>query len=389
MHAGKNVMSRKARQLLSSAGLVDNGVSGAVGSRNATGVQYIDDIEFLTIGLLKKLFKARAVEYRAMSGSLANGIALIALTEPGDTIMVVSRKNYGHYSYGPEGYPRPLGLRVEEIPYTDDGSQIDPDAFRLKAEALQPRLIIVGTSIFLFPAPLTEIRRIADAVGAKVLYDGAHVLGLIAGGQFQDPLSEGADLLVGSTQKTLPGPIGGILACNDSLIAERISWATNVLFSNYCNNRVAAMALSAAEMLQYGRNYAERIAGNAIALAQALDEEGLPVLGQEKGYTASHQVLLDATGLNGAKAVADILEKVNIICTRFALSSDYPDRVGRPNGVRLGVSAVSRLGMGTAEMRQISRWIRQALDEPQAAEQIREHVKALASRFRVVHYSFD
>ncbi len=102
--------------------------------------------------------------------------------------------------------------------------------------------IRVGTFIHLFPTPLAAIREVADSIGSKVMYDGAHVMGLIAGQCFQDPLSEGAHLLTGSTQKTLPGPIGGVLACNDPEIDKKIVEATDGLLSNYANNRVAAVS---------------------------------------------------------------------------------------------------------------------------------------------------
>jgi len=389
MHAGKNVMSHKAIQLLASPGWVDNGVSGNIGSRNATGMRFIDELESLTVALLRKLFGARYVEYRAMSGSVANGIALSALTSPGDTIMVVPRRHYGHYTYAEDGYPRHLGLRVKEIPFTDDGFELDIEAFKARAIELRPSLIVVGTSIYLFPTPLTEMRRIADSMGARIIYDGAHVLGLIAGGQFQDPLSEGAHILVGSTQKTFPGPIGGVLACNDDDIAAQVSRTTSALFSNYCNNRVASLAISAAETMRFGREYAARVLSNARAVAEALDSEGLLVLGKAYGYTASHQVILDTKSIGGAKRAVELLERVNIICTRFALSSDYPHSLKNPNGIRLGVSAVSRLGMGSNEMKKIASYIKLAFTYPERAEEVKRDVRDLAARFRTVHYSFD
>lgn len=389
MHAGKNVMSHKARQLLSSPGLVDNGASGTIGGRHAAGAKFIDEIESLTVALLRKLYHAHYIEYRAMSGSVANGIALSALTRPGDTIMVVPRRHYGHYTYSEGGYPRHLGLQVKEIPFTEDGFQLDIEAFRARAMELRPSLIVVGTSIYLFPTPLEEMRRIADSIGARIMYDGAHVLGLIAGGQFQDPLSGGAHILVGSTQKTFPGPIGGILVCNDKEIASQVSHVTSSIFSNYCNNRVAALALSAAEMVRFGQEYALKVVSNARALAEALDNEGLPVLAKAYGYTASHQVILDTMSMGGAKRAAELLEKANIICTYFSLSSDYPNYLKNPNGIRLGVSGVSRLGMGSDEMKQIARSIRQVLTNPNRAKEVSRDVRNLAARFCKVHYSFD
>lgn len=389
MHAGKNIMSQKARRLLANAGLVDNGTSGSIGNRNPTGTLYIDQLETLSVSLLRKLLKARFLEYRAMSGSIANCIALAALTEPGDTIMAIGKKHHGHYTCSKEGYPKYLCLNVEDIPFVGNSPEIDLYALKTKVEKVNPRLLIVGTSIFTFPVPLKEIRKIADEAKAKILYDGAHVLGLIAGGKFQEPLAEGADILTGSTQKTFPGPIGGVLACNSEEIFTKVSRTTSSMFSNYCNNRVAALAMSAAEVMRFGVDYAGQVVKNAVALAEALDEERLPVLHKEKGYTASHQVLLDAKSIGGAKNVAKILEKANIISTRFFLSSDDLSSIKDPNGIRLGVSAVTRLGMKEQEMKKIAHFLRRALDHPEQLEDIKGRVIKMVADFPFVHYSFD
>jgi glycine hydroxymethyltransferase len=341
------------------------------------------------VALLRKLFRAKHIECRAMSGSVANGIALCALTKPGDTMMVVPRKHYGHYTWAEGGYPRHLGLRVEEIPFTQDGVKIDTDTFRERAGRLRPALIVLGSFIHLFPTPLGEIRQIADSVGAKVMYDGAHVIGLIAGQVFQDPLSEGAHILVGSTQKTLPGPIGGVLVCNDDEIADRVFSTTSALFSNYGNSRIAALAIVASEMLRFGKEYAAAIVGNARALAEALDAESLPVLGKAQGYTASHQVILDGSRWGGAKQVVDLLEKANIVSTRFALSSDYPHSLQNVSGVRFGTSTVTRLGMRDKEMQRIARSIGKVLHNAESADKIGRDLSELAKQFSKVHYSFD
>jgi glycine hydroxymethyltransferase len=389
LHAGKNIMSQQAREVLASPGLVNNSVSGAIGRRNASGTCFIDEIESLTVHILRELFRAKYVEYRGMSGSVVNGIALCALTRPGDVIMVVPKKNYGHYTFSEKGYPRHLKLRVEEIPFTNDSAEIDMGAFRKRVKEVKPSVIVVGTSIFLFPPPLKEIRDVADSVSAKVLYDGAHVLGLIAGRSFQAPLAEGAHILVGSTQKTFPGPIGGILACNDEEIAHEVFRVTDGLFSNYGNNRIAALAITAAEMLRFGRDYTKAIAENSRALSVALESAGFDVFGKSHGYTVSHQVTFDANFCGGANSAREILEKANIISTHFALTKDYPNSLENPNGLRLGVSTVTRIGMGAREMKKIAEFIYEALRGSQKVNRIKHEVQELAADFQTVHYSFD
>ena len=254
---------------------------------------------------------------------------------------------------------------------------------------VRPVLIIVGTFIYLFPTPLAEIRQVADSVGAKVMYDGAHVLGLIAGRHFQDPLSEGADILVGSTQKTLPGPTGGVIACNDKEIIEKVLSVTNALFASYGNSRIAALGMTAAEMLHFGREYASAIFRNARALAETLDAEGFHVLGKPLGYTASHQIIFDAAPWGGGKQVMEVLEGANIHCSYFALTSDYPHSIDKGNGVRFGVSVVTRLGMREKQMKEIGGLIRKALCDPKQKDRVKGEVGDLATQFKRVQYSFD
>ena len=179
---------------------------------------YIDQVEEIAIQLAKKLFNAEFADVRAISGVIANLIVYTAFTEPGDHIMSISIPSGGHISYakkklwGTAGKVR--GLKVHYFDFDEKEMNIDVDGTAKKVKRLEKqgkriKLFIMGASVFLFPEPVKEIREIADEIGAYIHFDGAHVAGLIAGGKFQDPLREGADVFTISTHKTLPGPQGG------------------------------------------------------------------------------------------------------------------------------------------------------------------------------------
>ncbi|MBI4182958.1 MAG: aminotransferase class I/II-fold pyridoxal phosphate-dependent enzyme [Proteobacteria bacterium] len=361
--ASHNCLGPVAKALLSSS-VADNILSGELGARNHSGGAWIDDLDTLVVELCKRIFGAVRVEYRAMSGAQANGLALAALTRPGDTVMALARRHGGHRTYREDGYSSVLGIRLRDIPYDERADAIDLNRLEEVARRERPRLLIVGTAELLFPYPLKELRAIAAAVGARLYYDGAHILGLTAGGAFQDPLREGAEILVGSTQKTLGGPIGGLIMTTDEAAGAEITRLTTGLVSNYHNNRVAALAVSLAEMARFGRAYAAQVVDNARALATALDREGVPVVGKERGYTASHIVLLDTTALPVGEAAFKRLEEARILTTRVPLAHTYPER----RGIRLGTAAVTRRGMREEAMSRIATLIgRVVTGEPAGA----------------------
>jgi glycine hydroxymethyltransferase len=354
--ASHNYLSPDARALLSSS-VADQILSGMVGKRGHSGGAWIDALDTLVIELCKRIFGAKWVEYRPMSGAQANGLALTALTRPGDRVMALPAKYGGHHSYREDGYSGGLGVHVQDIPYDERADAIDLNRLEDVVRRERPKLLIVGTAELLFPYPLRELRAIADLVDAKLFYDGAHILGLAAGGQFQDPLREGTGILTGSTQKTLGGPIGGLILTADKEVGAEISRVTSSLVSNYHNNRIAALAVTLAEMAHFGREYTAQIVSNARALAKSLDREGLHVVGKEKGYTDSHIVLLDTTKLPVGSAAFRRLEEARILASRIPLPHIHPKRLG----IRLGTAAVTRLGMQEEAMSRIATLIRRVV----------------------------
>ena len=379
--ASHNRLSPKALAMMSSS-VAEHIMSGRLGAREHAGGAFIDAIDSVVVQLSRALFGAGAVEYRAMSGALANGLALFALAKPGETIIALPARHGGHYSYREAGYAGARGLRVLDIPCREADGSIDLEALAAVAKRERPRAIVVGTAWMLEPLPVAELRAIADSCGAMLVYDGAHILGLVAGGQFQHPMREGAHILTGSTQKTLGGPIGGLVLANDSALGELISNATSGVISNYHNNRVAALAVTLAETARFGHPFAAQIVHNARTLAQALAECGVPVVGRRPLFTASHVVLIDPRNLRNADHAFRRLEAARILTTRVPLPQTYPER----RGLRLGTPAVTRTGMGPEEMRAIATLIKRVLIDQEAPERVAPDASALAEAFPDVRY---
>ena len=380
--ASHNHLGPKARAILSSS-LADQILSGAPGQRSHSGGAWIEALDSMTASLCKRIFGAASVELRPMSGAQANGVALAALARQGDTVIAQPARHGGHKTYRENGYAGLLGLRVLDIPYDDALGAIDLNQLEDLARVNRPKLLAVGTASLRFPLPLSDLRAIAGRVGAKLFYDGAHILGLVAGGQFQHPLREGADILTGSTQKTLGGPIGGLVLTGDDGEGREISRATSRQISNYHNNRIAALAITLAEMEKFGRDYAAQVVANARALARGLDQAGVPIADLERGHTDSHIVVFDTTKLKTGDSTFARLEQARILSSRVELPATHPEH----RGIRLGTSAVTRIGMKEADMARVAKMIgRVAGGEP--PERVAGDVTDLARSFPTVQYCF-
>jgi glycine hydroxymethyltransferase len=230
-----------------------------------------------------------------------------------------------------------------------------------------------------------EIVAIAEEVGADVLYDGAHVAGLIAGGEFQAPLAEGAAVLTGSTQKTFPGPVGGIVVSRDVATAERIRRVTRARLDNYQNNRIAALGYVFAEMLAFGSVLARSIVESARTLAKALAAEGLSVVGERLGYTASHMVLVDTSEVVGDAGAR--LEAIGLLVTATEIWPDRPGAPARPC-LRFGANEIARLGFDVQSLCELASTIAQALRGCEPEIGLRQRVERLIHSHRSVPRRF-
>ena len=232
--------------------------------------------------------------------------------------------------------------------------------------------MIFGASLITFPYPVRELAEVAHENGAQVGFDGSHVMGLIAGEHFQDPLKEGASALFGSTHKTLFGPQGGIILADKEHGEIMKAKIYPTFVDNAHWNRIAALAL--AEMKKFGKAYAEQVIRNAKTLAGALCDHGFPVTCQHLGFTQSHQVLLDYGGFEQGRVVAERLQCANIIVDC---------------GVRIGTCEVTRRGMKEGEMLKIAELIRRTVIDKEQPEKVKREVEKLCAEFQRIEYSFE
>lgn len=392
--ASENVTSPAVREALI-CDFQHRYAEGWPGERVYAGCVYIDQVEILAMDLARELFKAEHANVQPVSGLTANLAAYTALTDPGDTMMCLSVASGGHISMGKKKFGGTAGavhgLEVEYLPLDEKRMNIDVDAAAKKISEVKPKLVTFGGSVFLFPHPVKELSKVAKEHGARVMYDAAHVAGLIAGGQFQDPLREGAEVMTCSTHKTLPGPQHGMILCTKEL-AEAINKAVFPgVVSNHHLHSVAALAIALAEMLEFGREYTAQIVKNAKALGKALYDQGLAVLCPDQGFTASHTIVVDITKYGDGGTLEQKLENANVILNRNLLPWD--PREGRhyknPGGIRLGTSEVTRLGMKEGEMKGIAEFIRRVIIDGEEPRRVAGEVAEFRRGYQRVHYCFE
>jgi glycine hydroxymethyltransferase len=378
-------------QTLLSAEIGQRAAEGHIGPVNRwfAGTKHIDEVEALCVELLKRLFKSNYAEHRLVASMIGNMAVYAALTQPGDVVMTIPQPVGGHSSNRHDGPAGIRGLTIVDVPFDPHELEVDLDAFATQARAARPKLVALGASMTLFPLPVREIKAIVGEWDGRVFFDGAHQLGLIAGGQFQDPLREGADVITGSAGKTFSGPQSGVAVWNDPDLTKPLLDAVfPALAATHQVNRVAALAAAAAELLAFGPEYMANIVANAQALADALHTRGVPVLGAHKGYTRTHQVIADVRGFGGGLHVAHHLAKANIITNKNLLPDDTPQDWDRPSGLRIGTTEVTRLGMGEHEMHSIADMIAGVLVDHRDPEDVRREALELRAGFQTVKYCF-
>ena len=391
MIASENIISPLVRKAVNSD-LHGRYAEGLPGKRYYQGCLEFDTIEAEGIALAKDVFNAPFVNIQSTSGTVSNMAALKALAKPGDQITAVSTADGGHISHARMGAVGVRDLNLATYPWDEDRMEPDVDASVKLIREVEPKVALIGQSVFLFPTPLREIADAAHEVGATVMYDGAHVLGLIAGGVFQDPLREGADVMTGSSHKTFPGPQGGfvIASSEDPAVHRRLNTAVFPgVCSSYHLHHVAGKAVALAEFKAFGQAYARDTVRNAQAFASALAAEGFDVLAEERGYTASHQVLTRHGPLDsgaGAKA-AQTLEDAGIITNMNMLPGDT--KALSPSGLRLGVQELTRVGFTPDEMVDVARLFARALLHGEDTAAVKRDVAALKMEHQRVRYCFD
>jgi glycine hydroxymethyltransferase len=343
LYAGGNVPSPLVAALHEAA-LVSQPSMGYPGDKYQPGLERVDVVEVAASGAIARVMGARYAEVRPTSATLANLAVYAALTRPGDAIAVLPGWAGGHLSHHEVGAPGVRGLRVVELPYAS--YDVDLDALPAFLARERPSLVVVGASLMLFPH---DLRAIAALVDVPLLYDASHVAGLIAERRFQAPLAEGADLMTFSTYKSFGGPAGGAIVSDDAALMERVSTAVYPgLVANYDAARLAPLAAAALERERSAGAYADACIANARRLAAELSLLGLPVLGAERGFTASHHVAIDARPYGGGKAAALRLARSGLLLSEIGIPRDGA------GGLRIGTQSVTRQGFVEDDMEAIA-----------------------------------
>lgn len=397
--ASENIPSPAVREaILSDFG--NRYAEGWPGERVYAGCTYIDRVEADCARLARRLYSAEFADVRPISGVVANLVIYSAFTLPGDTMIAPSIPAGGHISHGKREHSGTAGLvhglDVEFYPFDAERMNIDVDKTKKKVQegakaGKTPTMAMFGGSLFLFPHPLRELADFLKGYGMHINYDAAHVAGLIAGGAFQDPLREGADTMTMSTHKTLFGPQGG-LVLGGAAHEDPIKKATFPgMTSSHHIHHMAAKAVAFAEALEFGESYARQVLDNARTLAESLSGMGFRVLGENGGFTRSHQVAVDVLKYSDGGRVEADLEKANIIVNRQLIPGDI--KAGRnyfhPGGIRLGVSEITRLGMKGDQMRQIAEMIKHVVIDGRDPAKVRAATRELRQDYQKVQYCFD
>jgi glycine hydroxymethyltransferase len=353
--------------------------------RRYRGTRYMVEIEHIVEELAKEVFQADFFELRPISGHLAGIAVLMALCKPGDTVLETNRSSGGHREASKFVQPALIDLDVQFLPFDGEHYNIDLPAAAQMIEETRPRIVILGTSNFLFPHPVRQIKEALSAANPDgvLVYDASHVLGLLAGGCFQAPLAEGADVVFSSTHKTFPGPQGGIIFSNRGDLIETISEAVYpALVTNHHPFRMPALATALAEMREFGSQYASQITMNSQALGAALEKEGIPCVKVGEEYSRSHTVLMRIAEFGRGSDIAAKLEGANIICTSLGL----PESLGS-HGIRLGVQELSHHGATPSDMQQVARLIADVLLDRRATAEIAKDVYLLVGSLGPVKFT--
>lgn len=372
--ASENITGENVRKVLSSD-LGHRYAEGIPGRRYYEGCKYIDEIEAKGIEIFKRLFEVEHVNLQPVSGVIANLSLYYAFTQPGDSVLVQTVPEGSHISHAWFGSPGIRGLKLLRLPFSHKEMNVEVDEAIKIINRERPKLLVVGGTLILFPPPIREIAEEIDKEITKIAYDAAHTLGLIAGKVHPKPFEEGLDALSGSTHKTFPGPQGGIVMCRRKFAEVIDKKIFPALVSNHHLHHLAGKVLTAIEMLERGESYAKQIIKNSKCLAEALHEDGYDVLCEEKGFTETHQVVLDVKKEGGGRKVARNLEECNILVNKNLLPWDDISSAHDPSGIRIGTQEVTRLGMKEGEMKYIAELISRAIKKPS------EKVKKEAEEF--------
>jgi glycine hydroxymethyltransferase len=386
--ASENIVSRAVLEAQGSV-LTNKYAEGYPGRRYYGGCEFVDVAEQLAIDRAKKLFGCGFANVQPHSGAQANQSVFLAFLKPGDTFMGMDLAAGGHLTHGSPVNVSGKWFRVVAYGVRRDTALIDYEQVESVARAEKPKLIIAGGSAYSRVIDFARFRRIADEIGAVFMVDMAHFAGLVAGGVFPSPLPH-AHVVTTTTHKTLRGPRGGMVLCNDGEIAKKINSAVFPgLQGGPLEHVIAAKAVALGEALQPAfKAYARAVIDNARVLAASLVERGLAIV---SGGTDSHVMLVDLRPKRLTGKVAEgVLERAGITCNKNGIPFD-PEKPMITSGIRLGSPAATTRGFGEGEFRQVGEMIAEVLDGLAANGEnnhaveaaVRRKVSALCGRFPI------
>ena len=383
LNPATNVMNPRAEAMLSS-GIGSRPSLGYPGDKYEMGLEAIEEIEVISAALCAEVFNADFAEIRVPSGAIANLYGFMATCKPGDTIIAPPASVGGHATHHMAGCAGLYGLRIIAAPVLADGYTIDADALMILAKVEKPKLITVGASLNLYEHPVAEIRAVADAVGAKVMFDAAHQCGIIAGKAWRDPLADGAHFMTMSTYKSLGGPAGGLIVTNDPEMAEAFdAIAFPGMTANFDAAKSAAMAITMLDWRDHGQAYAAKMIEVAQGLAAGLKARGVPVFETAQGATSSHQFAIKAAAYGGGQTASKHLRKAGFLACGIGLPIEAV--AGDMNGLRIGTPELTRWGVDMGDVDQMCDLIVEALESQDPTSMV-PRVRDWRETFKTLHY---
>ena len=380
--ASENVVS-KAVMAAQGSILTNKYAEGYPGRRYYGGTDVVDVVESLAIERAKEIFGAKFANVQPHSGSQANCAAYMALIEPGDTVMGMDLSAGGHLTHGaPVSFS---GQTYNFVSYSVDPETelLDFDAILQQAKEVQPKLIVAGASAYSHIIDFSKFREIADAVGAKLMVDMAHIAGLVAAGLHPSPVPY-ADITTTTTHKTLRGPRGGLILTNDEELAKKINSAIFPgIQGGPLEHVIAAKAVAFKEVLDPAfKVYAQQILDNAQAMAQVFRQhDKFRVISDG---TENHLFLVDVTKVvENGKVAQNLLDEVNITLNKNSIPYETLSPF-KTSGIRIGTAAIAARGFGVTESIKVAELIIKTLENAEneaVLNQVRAEVRELTDAF--------
>ena len=380
--ASENVVS-KAVMAAQGSILTNKYAEGYPGRRYYGGTDVVDVVESLAIERAKEIFGAKFANVQPHSGSQANCAAYMALIEPGDTVMGMDLSAGGHLTHGaPVSFS---GQTYNFVSYSvnPETELLDFDAILQQAKEVQPKLIVAGASAYSHIIDFSKFREIADAVGAKLMVDMAHIAGLVAAGLHPSPVPY-ADITTTTTHKTLRGPRGGLILTNDEELAKKINSAIFPgIQGGPLEHVIAAKAVAFKEVLDPAfKVYAQQILDNAQAMAQVFRQhDKFRVISDG---TENHLFLVDVTKVvENGKVAQNLLDEVNITLNKNSIPYETLSPF-KTSGIRIGTAAIAARGFGVTESIKVAELIIKTLENAEneaVLNQVRAEVRELTDAF--------